>query len=348
MHETNEKMKVLVTGTAGFVGFHMVKRLLSEGYEVVGLDNLNAYYPVKLKIDRLSAAGIQLPEGPWDQGSEWISQINDRYRFVYGDLSDKALVMSVFERHGFDIVINLAAQAGVRYSLVNPDAYIQSNIEGFFNILEACRNYPVQHLLYASSSSVYGNADKTPFCEDDQTDAAVSLYAATKKSNELMAHTYSHLFRIPSTGLRFFTVYGPWGRPDMAYYSFSEAIQAGKPITLFDGGDLYRDFTYVDDIVESVFRLIDKPPVDEGTNVPYRVLNLGNSSPVHMKEFIGILENVLEQRAEVISKPRETTDVYITYADTSKLEELTGFSPETDIRDGLARFAAWFRNYKPQ
>ena len=339
-------MKVLVTGTAGFVGFHMVRRLLSEGFDVVGLDNLNAYYPVSLKMDRLSDAGIGITDGPWEPGTEWISSLNDRYRFIYGDLSDKSLVMSIFEHHRFDVVINLAAQAGVRYSLVNPDAYIQSNIEGFFNILEACRKYPVRHLLYASSSSVYGNADKTPFSEDDSTDAAVSLYAATKKSNELMAHTYSHLFRIPSTGLRFFTVYGPWGRPDMAYFSFSEAISEGKPITLFDGGDLYRDFTYVDDIVESVFRLIDNPPADDGTNVPYQVMNLGNSSPVHMKEFIGILEDVLGQKAEVISKPRETTDVYITYADTSKLEALTGFSPETDIRDGLTKFAEWYKGYK--
>ena len=246
----------------------------------------------------------------------------------------------------FDVVINLAAQAGVRYSLVNPDAYIQSNIDGFFNILEACRKFPVKHLLYASSSSVYGNADKTPFSEDDPTDAAVSLYAATKKSNELMAHTYSHLFRIPSTGLRFFTVYGPWGRPDMAYYSFSEAISEGRPITLFDGGDLYRDFTYVDDIVESVYRLIGKPPVDDGSMVPFRVLNLGNSSPVHMKEFIGILEQAIGKKANVISKPRETTDVYITYADTARLEDLTAFSPETDIRDGLAKFAEWYAGYR--
>jgi UDP-glucuronate 4-epimerase len=324
----------------------MVRRLLAEGFEVVGFDNLNAYYPVSLKIDRLSDAGIRLPEGPLEPGTEWVSAHNENYRFIYGDLSDKALVMSVFDRHRFDVVINLAAQAGVRYSLVNPDAYIQSNIEGFFNILEACRKYPVRHLLYASSSSVYGNADKTPFSEDDVTDAAVSLYAATKKSNELMAHTYSHLFRIPSTGLRFFTVYGPWGRPDMAYFSFSEAIRGGKPITLFDGGDLYRDFTYVDDIVESVYRLIDKAPTDDGFHVPYRVLNLGNSSPVHMKEFIGILEDVLDMKAEVISKPRETTDVYITYADTSKLEALTGFCPETDIRDGLAQFAKWYLSYK--
>lgn len=346
MLETNEKMRVLVTGTAGFVGFHMVRRLLSEGFEVTGLDNLNAYYPVSLKLDRLSDAGIDLPEAPWVQGTEWVSTKHDRYRFIYGDLADKDFVMSVFDRHRFDVVINLAAQAGVRYSLINPDAYIQSNIDGFFNILEACRRFPVKHLLYASSSSVYGNADKTPFSEDDPTDAAVSLYAATKKSNELMAHTYSHLFRIPSTGLRFFTVYGPWGRPDMAYYSFSEAIHEGKPITLFDGGDLYRDFTYVDDIVESVFRLIGKPPVDDGTGVPFRVLNLGNSSPVHMKEFIGILEQALGKKANVISKPRETTDVYITYADTAKLEALTGFSPETDIRDGLARFAEWYAGYR--
>ena len=346
MLETNEKMRVLVTGTAGFVGFHMVRRLLAEGFEVTGLDNINAYYPVRLKLDRLSDAGVELPDGPWEKGSEWVSTKNDRYRFIYGDLSDKSFVMSVFERHQFDVVFNLAAQAGVRYSLVTPDAYIQCNIDGFFNILEACRKFPVKHLLYASSSSVYGNADKTPFSEDDPTDAAVSLYAATKKSNELMAHTYSHLFRIPSTGLRFFTVYGPWGRPDMAYYSFSEAISEGRPITLFDGGDLYRDFTYVDDIVESVYRLIGKPPVDDGSMVPFRVLNLGNSSPVHMKEFIGILEQAIGKKANVISKPRETTDVYITYADTARLEDLTAFSPETDIRDGLAKFAEWYAGYR--
>lgn len=339
-------MRVLVTGSAGFVGFHMVKRLLSEGYEVVGLDNLNAYYPVQLKRDRLAAAGIALPN-QMEQGDTWTSAQEDRYKFVYGDLADKDFVLSQFDRYRFDVVINLAAQAGVRYSLINPDAYLHSNVTGFFNILEACRKFPVRHLLYASSSSVYGNADHTPFKEDDNTDKAVSLYAATKKSNELMAHTYSHLFRIPSTGLRFFTVYGPWGRPDMAYYSFSEAIRSGKPITLFDGGDLYRDFTYVDDIVESVFRLIHHAPVDDANGAPFQVLNLGNSSPVHMKEFIGILENALGQKAEVINKPRETTDVYITYADTEKLEKLTGFSPQTDISDGLARFAEWFKSYHP-
>jgi UDP-glucuronate 4-epimerase len=338
-------MRILVTGSAGFVGFHMVRRLLSEGAEVVGLDNLNAYYPVQLKRDRLADAGIILPE-ELEQGSTWTSSLDDRYQFVFGDLADKEFVLSLFDRFRFDVVINLAAQAGVRYSLINPDAYLHSNVTGFFNILEACRKYPVRHLLYASSSSVYGNADHTPFREDDTTDKAVSLYAATKKSNELMAHTYSHLFRIPSTGLRFFTVYGPWGRPDMAYYSFSEAIQSGKPIILFDGGDLYRDFTYVDDIVESVFRLIDLAPKDDGEHVPFQVLNLGNSSPVHMKEFIGILEEALGQKAEVVSKPRETTDVYITYADTEKLEKLTGFSPQTDIREGLARFAHWFKSYQ--
>lgn len=338
-------MSILVTGTAGFVGFHTVKKLAAEGYDIIGLDNINSYYNVQLKMDRLKDSGIVLPEGDLTIGDIFTSETIPGYRFVYGDLTDKAFMMRLFEREQIDYVINLAAQAGVRYSLVNPDSYIQSNIQGFFNILECCRKYPVKHLMYASSSSVYGNSTKTPFTETDPTDEAVSLYAATKKSNELMAHTYSHLFRIPSTGLRFFTVYGPWGRPDMAYYDFSKSMMLGKPIALFNSGDMYRDFTYVDDIVESLSRLVTKPPDNAPELTPYRVLNLGNSSPVFIKDFITILEAEIGAKAIVENKPAQITDVYITYADTTKLEGITGFSPATDIRKGISSFAAWFKQY---
>lgn len=338
-------MSILVTGTAGFVGFHTVKKLAAEGYDIIGLDNINSYYNVQLKKDRLKDSGIVLPEGDLTIGDTFTSETIPGYRFVYGDLSDKAFMMRLFEREQIDYVINLAAQAGVRYSLVNPDSYIQSNIQGFFNILECCRKHPVKHLMYASSSSVYGNSTKTPFSETDLTDEAVSLYAATKKSNELMAHTYSHLFRIPSTGLRFFTVYGPWGRPDMAYYDFSMSMMLGKPIALFNSGDMYRDFTYVDDIVESLTRLVTKPPDNAPELTPYRVLNLGNSSPVFIKDFITILEAEIGVKAIVENKPAQITDVYITYADTTKLEGITGFSPATDIRKGISSFASWFKQY---
>ena len=338
-------MKILITGAAGFIGFHTVARLSGEGHDIVGLDNINDYYDVRLKIARLRESGVSLPETGPVTGDVYGSTAYSSYRFIYGDISDKSFMMNLFEREKFDAVINLAAQAGVRYSLINPDSYIRSNINGFFNILECCRQFPVSHLLYASSSSVYGNSTKTPFSETDPTDAAVSLYAATKKSNELMAHTYSHLFGIPSTGLRFFTVYGPWGRPDMAYYDFSASILKEKPIALFNSGDMYRDFTYVSDIVESLKRLLPLPPKKDAEQIPYRILNLGNSSPVYIRDFIKILEKEMGKSAIIENKPNQITDVYITYADTSRLEELTGFTPATDISKGLAIFSEWFRNY---
>lgn len=317
-------MKILVTGSAGFIGMHLTLRLCKEGHEVVGIDNLNDYYPVQLKHDRLAHSR------------------HPHYRFLTADLTDKASLDSLFALEGFQIVIHLAAQAGVRYSLTHPDAYIQSNIVGFLNILECCRSYPVQHLLYASSSSVYGNAKQTPFTETQNTDETVSLYAATKKSNELMAHTYSHLFGIPSTGMRFFTVYGPWGRPDMAYYSFAHAIVEGKPIQLFNAGDMYRDFTYVDDIVEAILRLITLAPV---AATPKRILNLGHSSPVYIKDFLAILEEKLGRKALIENRPMQDTDVYTTYADTAALEQLTGYHPQTNIADGLERFCDWYLGY---
>jgi len=337
-------MKILVTGAAGFIGFHCVNRFAGDGHEVVGMDNLNDYYAVDLKHARLMETGIdpgQVVEGGYVQ-----SAMYQGYRFIKGDVSNRDLVQAVFEgAGGFDVVVHLAAQAGVRYSLVNPDAYVESNINGFYTILEACRKTPVKHLIYASSSSVYGNSTKVPFLETDMTDDTVSLYAATKKSNELFAYNYSHLFRIPTTGLRFFTVYGPWGRPDMAYYGFADKISKNQEIGLFNGGDMYRDFTYVDDIVEGISRLLDKPPVAKSPEVPKRILNIGNAAPVYMKDFIALLENKLSQKAMIKTLPMQETDVYKTYANISALIELTGYNPVTEIGEGLDRFLDWYREY---
>ena len=334
-------MKILLTGAAGFIGFHATTRFLTEGHEVIGLDCINDYYDINLKYARLKELGINGVE-------EGISVKSSRYpgfSFIKGDITDKTLLEDIFGKEKFDIVVHFAAQAGVRYSLVNPDAYIQSNIIGFYNILEACRKYPVKHLLYASSSSVYGNSTKVPFKETDMTDDTVSLYAVTKKSNELLAYNYSHLFKIPSTGLRFFTVYGPWGRPDMAYYGFAEKIVRGEEITLFNDGDMYRDFTYIDDIVEGIYRLLNLPPSSAENKVPKRILNIGNSSPDFMKQFISLMEDKLGKKVEIKSLPMQNTDVYKTYADISELESLTGYSPETKIEDGLVLFLDWFKEY---
>lgn len=337
-------MKILVTGAAGFIGFHCVNRLSSDGHEVVGIDNLNDYYGVELKRARLMESGIDpvlVLEETYVKGTKF-----EGYKFVKGDISNRGFVHKVFEdANGFDVVVHLAAQAGVRYSLVNPDAYVESNINGFYTILEACRKIPVKHLIYASSSSVYGNSTKVPFVETDMTDDTVSLYAATKKSNELFAYNYSHLFRIPTTGLRFFTVYGPWGRPDMAYYGFADKICNNQEISLFNGGDMYRDFTYVDDIVEGISRLLDKPPVAQSPEVPKRILNIGNAAPVYMKDFIALLENKLSKKALINSLPMQETDVYKTYANISALVELTGYNPVTGIDQGLDRFLDWYQAY---
>ncbi|HPT32510.1 MAG TPA: NAD-dependent epimerase [Prolixibacteraceae bacterium] len=331
-------MKILVTGTAGFIGFHLAKRLVSRGDEVVGLDNINPYYSPALKFARLKECGIE--QEKVRPGKMVHSSLNPNYRFVKAGLEEKEFLDDLFETERFDRVCNLAAQAGVRYSLENPQAYIDSNITGFINILEACRKFPVEHLVYASSSSVYGSNTKMPLSTADRTDHPVSLYAATKKSNELMAHAYSHLFEIPSTGLRFFTVYGPWGRPDMAAYLFTEAILADKPIRIFNFGDMYRDFTYIDDIVEGVIRVIDKAPLEKSP--PAELLNIGNSSPVRLLDFIAAIETALGREAKKAFVPLQAGDVYKTFADVSDLQEKFGYHPDTPITEGVRRFVEWY------
>jgi UDP-glucuronate 4-epimerase len=327
----------LVTGAAGFIGYYLSKKLLDKGCTVVGLDNVNDYYDVKLKEDRLEKL---LPY--------------EKFIFIKQDISDKAAVNSVFEEYKPNVVVNLAAQAGVRYSIENPDVYMQSNVIGFYNILEACRHYPVDHLVYASSSSVYGANKKVPFEESDSVDNPVSLYASTKKSNELMAHTYSHLYKIPATGLRFFTVYGPMGRPDMAYFGFTDKYFDGESIKIFNNGDfekdLYRDFTYIDDIVTGIERLITSPPADDG--VRHKVFNIGNNNPEKLMHFIETLERSLgsalgrEVEFEKVFEPIKPGDVPATYASTERLQKAVGFKPETSIEEGLGRFAEWYvENY---
>ena len=311
-------MKVLVTGAAGFIGFHLVQRLLGRGDEVVGIDNLNDYYPVVLKEARLAQVrGV-------------------RFRFVRMDLADREALPALFAAEHFDAVVNLAAQAGVRYSIENPWAYVESNLVGFVNVLECCRHYPVRHLVYASSSSVYGGNEKTPFSEEDRVDDPVSLYAATKKSDELLAGCYSRLYGIPATGLRFFTVYGPWGRPDMSPMLFASAILAGKPIKVFNHGDMLRDFTYIDDIVEGVVRVLDKVPAG------HALYNIGCSQPVRLMDFIAELERALGREAEKQLLPMQPGDVYQTCADTSKLERELGYKPGVTLREGIGRFVEWY------
>ena len=319
---------ILVTGAAGFIGFHLSKQLLADNYTVVGIDNLNDYYDVSLKEDRLK-----------------ILKEHQNFTFIKADIADKEAVDSCFLNFSPEIVINLAAQAGVRYSIENPEAYIHSNILGFFNILEACRHNPVEHLLYASSSSVYGNQEKTPFSTSDNVDHPISLYAATKKSNELMAYTYSHLYNIPSTGLRFFTVYGPFGRPDMAYFSFTNKIMNGEKIKIFNNGDLYRDFTYVDDIVKGIVKLINKIPEKDKNGAKYKVYNIGNNKPEKLMYFIETLEKSIGKTANKEFLPMQAGDVIGTYADVSELERDIGFKPQTSIEEGLKRFADWYMKY---
>lgn len=320
-------MKFLLTGAAGFIGMHTAIRLLERGDQVIGIDNLNDYYDPALKASRLD----QLAKYP-------------EFRFLPMDIADTAEVAKLFKSEQFQQVIHLAAQAGVRYSLINPQAYIQSNLVGFANILEGCRQAGIEHLVYASSSSVYGGNTKMPFSELDNVDRPVSLYAATKKSNELMAHTYSHLYGIPTTGLRFFTVYGPWGRPDMAYFKFTQAILQGKAIEVYNHGDMRRDFTYIDDIVEGVVRVAGFP-ASSASGPPYQIFNIGNHMPVALMDFIGMLEKTIGKQAEKIFLPMQDGDVPATYADTSALQSLVGFSPSTTIETGIANFYKWYRTY---
>ena len=320
--------KILVTGAAGFIGFHLSKRILDEGGEVIGFDNLNDYYEVSLKESRLE-----------------ILDKYEKFTFIKGNLADRDAVWRLFETYSPDIVVNLAAQAGVRYSIDNPDSYIESNIIGFYNILEACRHHSIEHLIYASSSSVYGNQKKTPFSTDDNVDHPISLYAATKKSNELMAFTYSHLYKFPSTGLRFFTVYGPYGRPDMAYFSFTKKILNGETIKIFNNGDMYRDFTYVDDIVQGIMNMLLNPPAPDENGDCAKVYNIGNNNPEKLMYFIETLEKAIGKTAEKEFLPMQPGDVYQTYADVSELQRDFDFKPSTSIEDGLSRFAKWYFEY---
>lgn len=333
-------MKILVTGAAGFIGFHLVNRLLHKGFEVVGIDNINDYYSPGLKYARLQQSGIQENASVWNQKT--VSKTNPGYSFYRINLEDEVAINHLFETEKFDVVCNLAAQAGVRYSIKNPKAYIQSNIVGFLNVLEACRHNYVKHLVYASSSSVYGNSKKMPLSTSDSVDNPVSLYAATKKSNELMAYTYSHLYGIPTTGLRFFTVYGPWGRPDMAYFSFTKSILENIPIKIFNHGDLYRDFTYIDDIVEGIEKILVKKPENEP---PYAVYNIGNSSPVKLMDFIETIEKALEKEAIKEFHEMQPGDVYKTFADVSDLKKNFGYSPNTPLHKGIGEFVKWYKSY---
>ncbi len=332
-------MHILVTGAAGFIGFHTCQALLARGDTVVGLDNLNDYYDVSLKQDRLA-----------------LLEISASFTFAHQTLEDRKALEDLFGRHRFDAVINLAAQAGVRYSLENPHAYVDSNIVGFMNILECCRHHSTGHLVYASSSSVYGMNTTMPFSVHDNVDHPISLYAASKKANELMAHTYSHLYGVPTTGLRFFTVYGPWGRPDMALFLFTRAILAGEPIKVFNMGDMQRDFTYVDDIVEGVVRVTDRPaapnadwdganPDPGSSSAPYRIYNIGNNSPVKLLDYVAAIENALGMRAEKELLPMQPGDVAATYADIDALEAAVGYRPATTVDEGVKRFIEWYRDY---
>lgn len=336
-------MKVLVTGSAGFIGFHTVNKLLAEGFEVVGLDNINDYYSPELKYARLEQAGIDRATIKWYNLAQ--SKAFSNYRFVRMNLEDKQQLFSLFQSENFDFVINLAAQAGVRYSIENPDVYIQSNLIGFHYILEACRYHAVKHLVHASSSSVYGANAKIPFSEDDKVDSPVSLYAATKKSNELMAHAYSHLYKIPVTCLRFFTVYGPWGRPDMAPMLFASAISDQTPIKVFNHGDMERDFTYVDDIVNGISKAMLSAP-DETPR--YRVLNIGNGSPVNLMDFISNLEKCLGREAIKDYLPMQAGDVPRTWASQDEFKKVTEYTPTVSLEHGIRKFADWYNEYTKQ
>lgn len=347
-------MKILVTGTAGFIGFHLANRLVERGDEVVSLDIINDYYDPNIKYDRLRCAGFAAEKIAYNQLIQ--SEKHPNHRFIQLALEDHEALDQLFARERFDAVCNLAAQAGVRYSLVNPRAYINSNIVGFINILEACRHYQVSHLAYASSSSVYGLNERMPFSTADNVDHPMSLYAASKKSNELMAHTYSHLFGLPTTGLRFFTVYGPWGRPDMALFLFTKAILAGEPIQVFNHGNMVRDFTYVADIVEGIVRVIDHPPVGNSdwnphhpdpasSPAPYKIYNIGNQNPVKLLDFIEAIEQKLGKTAQKEFLPIQAGDVAATYADVNDLVKNLDYKPLTSVHTGISHFIDWYKDY---
>ena len=334
-------MNILVTGAAGFIGFHLIKALLqiqlpNSNNCIVGIDNINDYYDVSLKKERLKL----------------LNEISETeyFTFIKLDLADREAMSDLFSTYQFDIVINLGAQAGVRYSIENPNAYIDSNVVGFVNILEGCRHHDIKHLIYASSSSVYGMNIKQPFTTADCVDFPISLYAATKKSNELMAHSYSHLYNIPTTGLRFFTVYGPYGRPDMAYFSFTKKILAGEPINVFNNGDMQRDFTYIDDIVKGIIRIMDKAPSPQYSTIttataPYKIYNIGNNQPVTLRRFITAIENACGKKAQENLLPMQAGDVPITYADIDELVDDIDFKPDTSIEDGITKFVEWYKQY---
>lgn len=347
-------MKILVTGTAGFIGFHLAKKLLERGDEVTGLDNINDYYDVNLKYGRLNELGIAREN--IEENSFTVSTKYPKHKFIKLDLSDREGMEKLFQEEKFDAVMHLAAQAGVRYSLEKPHAYIESNIAGFMNILEGCRHNGVNNLSYASSSSVYGLNRSQPFKTSNHTDHPVSLYAATKKSNEMMAHTYAHLYGIQTTGLRFFTVYGPWGRPDMAPMLFTDAILNDRPIKVFNHGKMSRDFTYIDDIVNGIVQVIDHPstpdpdwnaqnPAPESSSAPYRLYNIGNNAPVALMEFIETLENALGKKAEKNFLPMQDGDVVSTYADVSGLMKDFDYRPDTKLSDGISKFVTWYRTF---
>lgn len=351
----NNNQPILVTGAAGFIGYHLANRLAKDGYDVIGLDNLNNYYDVKLKLDRLESAGIESRLVAYNEPVQ--STKNPNYTFIQLGIEDAANLERLFGKYKFEKVIHLAAQAGVRYSIKHPEAYIQANIVGFFNILESCRHNSIRHLVFASSSSVYGDTLEVPFKEDAFTDAPVSFYAATKKSNELMAYTYSHLFNLPCTGLRFFTVYGPWGRPDMAYSLFTKAMLEGQPIQVFNEGKLSRDFTYVDDIVEGITRIVSDQRADQPSTVnpqpstldlqpsTFKIYNIGNSQPTPLMAFINAIEDELGIEAKKEYLPMQPGDVETTYADVSELMRDFGYQPKTTVQEGIAKFVKWYLLY---
>ncbi|CAA0102476.1 UDP-N-acetylglucosamine 4-epimerase [Zhongshania aliphaticivorans] len=342
-------MKYLITGNAGFIGFHVAKTLLARGDSVVGIDNVNDYYDTSLKEARLRELEKVAQQG-FEEGAK------PEYEFIRASIADKPALDACFGRHQFDRVINLAAQAGVRYSIEHPEAYVESNLIGFANLLEACRNAKTPHLTYASTSSVYGGNTTMPFSEDHSADHPLQFYAATKRANELMAHSYSHLFKLPTTGLRFFTVYGPWGRPDMALFKFTSLILQGKPIPVFNHGHHSRDFTYIDDIVEGVIKSSDQvadadpnwspaAPNPATSNAPYRIFNIGNGNPAQLSEYIDALEEALGKKAQREMLPMQAGDIPDTHADTHKLQQATGYKPDTSVREGVQKFVAWYRDY---